>query len=213
MVSREEYWDRVEQLREEYGWNVKGYNVDNYNSTMNLDEREWVDWHSKNTITFGSLIDDGWDWGRNDWSCWTASEETINAIRTRINNRIEEEYYFLEIGVLPPGRFKINLRSKINEIMEELGPIYEEIYKGLDIRDSSRSKYKGRDIRSEYPQAQLMTEEEDYASWSLTQGNERRDLDGQVDSLIRFQREFKGPDGVLLKHIRVCFSNLITFNI
>ena len=191
--------------------NILPYNLDNYRSQINLEDKEYTDWHSKNTIVFGSLLDDGWDWGRNDWTSYSMSEENLALIRPRINEKIEDRYYFRELGVLPPGKFKRFLKRNITEIMSQLGPVYETSIKGIDLLESSEDM-KARIIRSEYPQGLLQTEQQDYGSSADENAFNKTTTKNQLEGIIMYSDSFSEPDKLVLEYVDKCFSSLLEFN-
>lgn len=189
------------------------FDTQRYADQMSLEDKNYVDWHSKNTIAFGSLIDDGWDWGRDDWTCYSVKPEYLEVIRDRINEKIEDEYFFREIGVLPVGKFKKILKRTINEAMAKQGPIYNEIAEGLELTMVRSDKFKERTIHSDYPQAQLSPSSKDYASNADEKANERTLKGGPVSAILMYSDGFNEPDAEVVKAVSKCFSNLLSFNL
>ena len=191
---------------------ISSLNTENYESNLRLEDKDFIDFHSKNTIIFGSLIEDGWDWGRNEWSSYSVKPENIEVLRERINRKIEDRFFYREIGVLPPGRFKRNLRRKIEESIDQLGPLYNAIMDDVDVFSSGSKSLKERVVLSEFPQQQIMTGNSDYASNAQDHNLEERTTGNFIETFIKFQQDFKEPDTLLLKKVEVCFSNLLSFN-
>lgn len=191
---------------------IKLLNTDNYHNQVNATDKSYTDWHSRVSITFGSLIDDGFDWGRNDWTSYMIKPEYLDLIRHRINSKIEDRYMFRELGVLPPGRFKIHLRSNLNKAMDKQGVIYNRILDGLDIFSSSEDEVE-RTVLSEYPQAQIRSKDNDYASSAVENAKSNEKIRNQLDALEQYNRSFIEPDEAILKDIEVCFSRYISFGI
>lgn len=188
------------------------YDMDRFRDQMALADKTETDWHSKNTIIFGSLLDDDYDWGKNDWKCYTLSDAALAIVRPRINQKIEDRYRYRELGVLPIRRFKDNLVRNINDAMAAQGYLYEEIYKGLDITNNGSSLVKERDIHSNFPQSQLAPTTQDYATSSVEKGQETINSGNQIKAIEAFYKAFNEPDAAVLDYINVCFSNYISFD-
>lgn len=114
-------------------------------------ESRFDDFHSVVTIQFGELIEAGFDWGKKDYC-----PDLSNKHRERLNQKIEDRYYYREICEVPPGKFKLFLKRKLNEIV----PKYKLIYDQLDAGNGEilrKETYNGKERRvfSEFPQAQL----------------------------------------------------------
>ena len=191
--------------------NIKRFNKQNFIDQTNLEDKDYVDWHSLHTIKFGSLIDDGWDWGRNDWTTYSMKPENLVLIRERINSKIEDRFYFKELGILPPGRFKINLRSHLNSAIDYYGHIYDGFIDELNLFET-KEKLVERHVVSDYPQSQLNTEVKDYASSAVERAHDIVKTRNPMEILSVFNRDFVEPDEAILKRIEVCFSQLITPN-
>lgn len=188
------------------------YDMERYHDQMTLADKDYTDWHSKNTITFGSLLDDDYDWGKYEWTSYTMSAEALDALRYRINGKIEERYRYRELGVLPVRRFKDNLVRTINDAMAAHGPIYQEIFKGLDITNNGSELVKKRDVHSNFPQSQLSPTTQDYASSAIEGGRETINSGNQIKAIEAFNRAFNEPDAAVLDWINICFSDYISFD-
>lgn len=191
---------------------IKPFNVGNYRDQLSGADKNYVDWHSKHTILFGSLIDDGWDWGRNDWTSYSMKAENLELIRDRINEKIEDRYMFRELGVLPPARFKKHLKSQMNKIMDQQGPIYDRIIEGLDLFSITEEEVE-RTVLSEYPQAQLRTQDNDYASSAIENAKNIEKRQYQLDAIEKYNKSFIEPDEAVLENIGICFSRYISFSL
>lgn len=195
---------------------IKKLNVDLYNELVGLEKKTFTDWHSKNTIIFGSLIEDGFDWGKDKWQWSSYVIETdspaYNMIRERINRKIEERYFFDEIGVTVPAQFRMYLKSRIEQSMAKNAGTYDELLKGLDLREAGSAKTVSRVVNSDYPQAQLDSSNNDYAKDATESSTETINKGGQLNSILQYSSLFNEPDEDLLRNIRVCFSNILGFN-
>lgn len=191
---------------------IKGFDPARMKSQLNLEDKTYTDFHSRNTIIFGSLLESGFDWGRNDWSAYNISEEAMIALRPRINEKVEDRFFFRELGMLPPGAFKKHLKSRLSEAVAKHGVLYQKIFDGLDFADVNFEEMKYRQINSEYPQAQLMPKQEDYASNAIEHAYDKKLNEKRFATFQNFYQSIEEPDGQVLKDIELCFSQLLSFN-
>jgi hypothetical protein len=167
----------------------------------------WTDWHALVTIQFGELIESGFDWGKNDYFKNSAFTE---ANRTRLNQKIEDRFYFREI-CSTPAQFKFFLRRRLNEIL----PKYNELYKLIDsgdfkvLRQMTKNE-KFRNVFSEYPQTQLngdanyATNATDNASGSTTDGS-------PIEMILNYHQYYDDVDVMILNDptINNCFLSMM----
>lgn len=66
--------------------------------------------------------------------------------KTAFEQKIIDHYYFHQIGVETPGRFKHNLRTKLREIM----PYYIQMYKSVEIMDAVEDPFGNLDVTETY---------------------------------------------------------------
>lgn len=78
-------------------------------------------------------------------------------------------YQFRELGILPPGRWKLRCIALLNEIMPKYKYLYQAIADGASPMMESDEYHKGRDVYSAFPQTALGGSNQDYAS----SGNDR----------------------------------------
>jgi hypothetical protein len=188
------------------------YNIENYKSQMALEDKDYTDWHSKNTLIFASLLDDEYDWGQDEWTCYLLTEDELAIIRPRINKKIEDEFRYRELGSLPIRRFRDNLVRNINHAMAAQAPLYKETIKGIDITNNGTVLVKERDVHSNFPQSQLAPTTEDYATSSIEKGQETTNSGNQIKAIDAFNKAFNEPDAAVLDYISVCFSNYYSFD-
>ena len=162
-------------------------------------DKTWRDYHAQYTIIFGELLDSNFDWGRNDWPC--LNEE----IRTRLVQKIENQYRFREICDAPPIKFKNFIVRKLNLIM----PKYNEIYKliendRVDILETSQYYEKNRDIYSEYPQSQIQGSA-DYASNANDKESKGKHTGNTIDLIDNYIEKYTAIDELIIKELENCF--------
>ena len=162
----------------------------------------WRDYHANFTIYFGELIDNGFDWGRNDWPC-------INEdVRTRLISKIENQYRFREICEAPPAKFKLFITRKLNLIM----PKYNEMYKVIeadrfDILETEQYYDKNRDVFSEYPQSQIQGSA-DYASNANDKEGKGKKTGPVVDMMNNFAERYTSIDNLVVNELETCFISM-----
>lgn len=171
-------------------------------------ESQFSDWHATITIQFGELIESGFDWGKD-----TYYPAFTGASRTRLNQKIEDRFYWREICAVPPGKFKHFLMRKLNEIMPKYKMLYDEIDSGnMKVFRQETYNGKSRNVYSEYPQSQLQGSA-DYA----TNANDAADghtRDGApIDMAVDFQQRYNDVDVMILDELDVCFLSLMTLNV
>lgn len=188
---------------------IKGFNVDNYNEQM-TGEPSYLSYNSNNTIVFEKLLFEGFDWGGNDWTAYSMKPESIEIIRGRINGKIEDQYRFRELGDIP-GRFKHYMKRTITQAVTKQGPVYEKLIDGLDIYAVGNESAEEALIHSEFPQAKLNSEKNDYASSSDERIFSKTYEGNQLRSLILFIEEFEEPDAWVVEQCEKNFSMLGNF--
>lgn len=78
------------------------------------------------TIELGRLIDTGYDIGMDSYPVPSFVNDPA-AWRKQLNQKIINHYLFMEIGVLPPDRFKHFLNMTMAEIMPVKNKLYEAL--------------------------------------------------------------------------------------
>lgn len=193
---------------------IKKLNVQNFrDQVIDMVDKDYTDWHSKGTIIFGSLVEDGFDWGYNDWKAYNISEPAVAILRPRLKEKIEDRFFFRELGILPPANFRRNLKSRLEEAVAEQGWLYQAIFDGLDFTMQEKESLVEIEVNSEFPQVALRTEEQDYASDSQQNAHDKVYTKPLIEGLNRFYASIGEPDAKVLKHIdQYCFSQLLSFN-
>ena len=192
---------------------IKKMNIQDFKDhVIEQKDKDWVDFHSKGTIVLGSLIVDGFDWGRNDWTAYNISDEAMAVLRPRLNQKIEDRFFYREIGILPPAAFKRNLRSRLNDAVARQGFLYQSVFDGLDITLSEREELKRREVHSDYPAAQLAPKQMDYASYADEEQYEKTKRIGNIPLLLEFSNSTLEPDAQILEELEICFSQILSFN-
>lgn len=160
------------------------------------------------TITFGELYEGGFiDFSDPSWMWDAYDQDQFERMNTKIMNR----YYYREIGIIPPGRWKLEFLRIINETMPKLKPLYKYIADGGNILSDSDTFGKNRTIYSDFPQT-MLGDNQDYASTG--EDNEFETI-VQGDFLSKAEQiamRYNDIDVILLDRLETCFSSLISLN-
>lgn len=157
----------------------------------NYDEFDRVYWSALN-ITVGELMDA--DVVTEEWFCTFDAFDAEQA--HRLWTKFVGRYQFEEIGIIPPGRWKLRVIAKLNEIMPKYKLLYKAIADGATIMTDYDEWHKSRDVFSSFPQTALGGSDEDYATngtdreyetmrdYGLLEVSERMRTYNDVDVLI-----------------------------
>lgn len=166
------------------------------------------DWHSVVTISLGELVEGGFvDWDDPSWAWDSYSPEQA----ARFQEKFVARYYWREIGIIPPGRWKQQFIRKLNELMPKYKVLYKLIDDGLNILQDSDTWHKGRRIGSDFPQT-LLAGDQDYASDGTDEEYETVVNGDVMDKLSQFE-SYNDVDVMLLDDLEVLFTCLFTVNV
>lgn len=167
------------------------------------------DYHARVSIQLCELIEGGFfDLSDPTWSFPQFSPEQ----HERLCDKIVDRYYYREIGVLPAGRFKLAFLRKLNEIMPKYIPLYQMLANGTNIMQVSDDYGKSRDVRSDFPQAQLNGKNQDYASSANDREYEDIKTGDWMERAKLVQEQYNDIDVMILDELEVCFSQLFSVN-
>lgn len=166
------------------------------------------EYHAAYTIQLCELINDGWvDFTSTDWDFdWYDIEQ-----RNRLWKKFERRFYWREIGVLPPSRWKWELLRKLDEIMPKYKPLYKMLEEGQNILQHYGEYGKSRNIYSDFPQT-MLGGNEDYASNGTDKEHEEIYLGDWIDQLEKI-KNYDDVDVMILKELETMFSCMFTVNI
>lgn len=172
---------------------------------MDIPERE-KEFNAVVTVTLGELLRDDFDWGRDEWPA--VDEEH----RARFNKKFEDRYYYREISEVPPGKFKLFVQRKLNEIMPKYKHLIDVINsERMSVIETGTTNQKARAIHSEYPQAQIAGDN-DYATNAQDSQGIGSATGPVIDMMVDFESRYHDVDVLMLNELEVCFSSLITVN-
>lgn len=191
-----------------------------------------TDFHAVATIQLGELIDCGWfNWKEDEGWVWDYYDQTQ---KLRLQAKLDNHYFWREIGCLPPLQWKMEFLRKLNEIM----PKYKHLYKMLDtdpkfdplqhsrkkgdIKDAFDEWFKSRNIGSDFPQT-MLSGNSDYASTgedreyeklhTLDRNQDIVELGDVLDKWIEFQDKFKDVDVMIIEEMGSVFGHLSSVSI
>ena len=171
------------------------------------------DFHSVYSIQLCELIENGWiDFSDETWDfdCYEKFPGDVEQ-RNRLWKKFERRFYWREIGIIPPGRWKWELLRKLDEIM----PKYKYAYKALDDGQNIFQHYgeygKSRNIYSDFPQT-MLGNNEDYASNGTDKEHEEIYLGDWMDMMDKL-KDYNDIDIMILKELETFFSAMFTVNV
>lgn len=186
-------------------------NLERYRDQTSLADKAFTDFHAKNTIIFGELLQKEVDLGLNSWTAPIPSEDLETVIRPRINARIIRRYRMRELITTPIAWWRDQFVESIDDKMEDLGPKYLAILEGARLNLKGTDKEVERTILSQYPQAQLQSPSSDYASTAEEHAKEETGKWSLIELYERYG-SFRAPDNELLDHIDKNFSQIWGFS-
>lgn len=164
---------------------------------------ESPDYHSVFSIQLCELINSegGIDFSDESWDFDCYNKEQ----RDRLWMKFEKRFYYREIGILPPARWKWELIRKLNEIMPKYKPAYKAIDEGQNIFQKYGEYGKSRNIYSDFPQTQLSGINQDYATNGTDKEHENIYLGDWMEQIENL-RNYDDIDVMILKELETMFS-------
>ncbi len=167
------------------------------------------DFHAIVTIQLCELIEaDFFDLHRADWDF---GPKFSTAQHFNLCNKITAHYYYREIALVPPGKWKREFLRKMNEIMPKYIPLYKALDDGIAIGSESEY-YKSRNIFSDFPQTALAGNNQDYASTGNDLEYERIKYLDPMELELRL-REYNDVDLAIIDEIEPMFSCLLSLDV
>lgn len=182
--------------------------------TLNLPEFAVPDccgndeFHSAVTISLGELYETGFYDPTNDsWKWDYYSPEQYE----RVCKKILDRYYYREIGIIPPGAWKLAYLRVLNEIMPKYKRLYSLLDTDPDIMQVTDEYEKSRNIFSDFPATQL-SGNADYTSTGTDIERERVTQGDFAQRYDDYARTFRDVDVLVLDDIDFLFTSLLTVN-
>lgn len=164
------------------------------------------------TITIGELVENGvfdWDKPELDWS-----QAAYNyAQYKRVCDYFIERFYYREISIEPFAEWARMFRRKmIYEVMPKYIPLYERLKDGYSPLADEDEYYKERKINSSYPET-MLSGNSDYITDGFDTEYERIKDGNTVDMMMKYAREFRSIDEMLLDEFESMFICMYTTNV
>ena len=169
---------------------------------------EKPEFHATFSVQLCELIHDGWiDFSDDSWDFDSYDEEQ----RNRLWKKFTRRFYYREIGVIPPGRWKWELLRKLDEIMPKYKPVYKALKDGQDILQKYGSYGKSRNVYSDFPQT-LLGGNQDYASNATDREHEEIYLGDWFDKMDKI-KSYDDVDVLILQELETMFSCMYSVSI
>lgn len=167
------------------------------------------EYHAVVSIELGELIEDGFiDWNDESWT-WDYYNE---AQYKRLCTKIENHFWHREIGIIPPGHWKMEFMRLMNEIMPKYKLAYQALDSGIDWLQTGDSYGKSRNVFSDFPATQLKSSVQDYASNATDHNHEDITQGDWMDKLAAL-KNYNDVDKMIIDELETLFSSLFTVNI
>lgn len=130
----------------------------------------------------------------------------------RVCDKFNDRYFWDEISLIPPLKWKQQVIRKFNEIMPKYKYVYDALKEGLDPFQASSTYGKGRNIFSEFPET-LLNGNSDYVSNGTDNEFERIDQGDALGKIKEISYDYDDVDVLILKEFEDLFSSLYTVNV
>lgn len=178
-----------------------------------IEQYEWWthdEYYNAVTVTLGELRDNGFiDWDDPSWQWDYYSKEQYE----RVTKKIDRRFWFREIGILPPGAWKLRFIGLMNELAPKYANLYRAVEGGIDPFQTGNDYGKSRKIFSDFPASQLGGDNQDYASTGTDYEYEDVHQGDITEQLKKYYDNYDDPDMLLLNELDVLFSSLYSVSI
>lgn len=178
-----------------------------------IDPYEWWthdEYYNNVTVTLGELRDNGFiDWDDPSWEWDYYSREQYE----RVTKKIDRRFWFREIGILPPGAWKLRFIGLMNELAPKYANLYRAVEDGIDPFQTGNDYGKSRKIFSDFPASQLGGDNQDYASTGTDYEYEDVHQGDITEQLKKYYDNYDDPDMLLLNELDVLFSSLYSVSV
>lgn len=167
-------------------------------------------WHDVYTLQLGECIEAGIvDFSSEEYNFNSYDADQ----RKRVYDLITNKYYFFELGIMPVKVWRIELINTLNLEMLQVRRLYEMIAAGYDPLNSESEWYKSRHVFSDFPQTRLSSKNQDYASTANDKEYELIRTGDELERYIKYAKDWKHPDNILVDAVKTCFYGLVTCTI
>lgn len=128
---------------------------------------------------------------------------------TQLCRKFIERYYYREVSIPTPARWKTAYLRKLNEIMPKYKLLYARVEQGVNPFQTSRDRAKSRDIFSEFPET-MLSGNSDYASTGNDHESDVMHEGSAIDKAVQFARDWQDVDAMILNELEhTLFTSLM----
>ena len=168
---------------------------------INRDER-----YDYMTITLGEWYEMGfYDPSDDSWRF----DAYDDAQYKRLCEKFLDRYYYREVSIPLPARWKRAYLRKLNEIMPKYKLLYARVEQGVNPLQESREREKSRDIFSDFPET-MLSGNSDYASTGNDRESDMLREGNAAELLTKFASDWKDVDVLILNELEhVLFTGIM----
>ena len=127
----------------------------------------------------------------------------------RLCRKIIDRFYYREVSMITPSRWKRAYLRKLDEIMPKYKILYERVEQGVNPFQDGRERSRSRDIFSDFPET-MLSGNSDYASAGNDREADVMHEGGATDEAARFARDWRDVDAMILDELeRTLFTSLM----
>lgn len=177
-----------------------GIDVNNF-PCINRDER-----YDYMTVTLGEWYEMGfYDPGDDSWR-FDAYDDTQYK---RLCEKFLDRYYYREVSIPLPARWKRAYLRRLNEIMPKYKLLYARVEQGVNPLQESREREKSRDIFSDFPET-MLSGNSDYASTGNDRESDMLREGNAAQLLTQFASGWQDVDVLILNELEnVLFTGIM----
>lgn len=146
-------------------------------------------------------------------SRWPLLDWYSDAQKSRVEEKFKARYWFREIGIVPPGKW----RWEMTRIMGEILPKYKAAYAALDNGTTPLSASdvyeKERRVYSDFPATQLDASVNDYAKSANDREHEIVTDGDFIDKVNALRSRYNDIDACILDELEVTFSCMMSVSL
>lgn len=166
------------------------------------------DYHAAYSIELCELCNSGFDpfgdsrWATLDWYS--------DAQKSRLEEKIKARFWFREIGIVPPGRWRWEFTRVMGEVLPKYKAAYAALDNGTTPLTASDTYEKERTVYSDFPATQLNASVNDYARNANDREHETMTDGDFIAKVEQLRSRYNDIDVCILDELEVTFSCLMT---
>lgn len=119
---------------------------------------------------------------------------------TQLCRKIIDRFYYREVSIPTPARWKTAYLRKLNEIMPKYKLLYERVEQGVNPFQAGRDRAKSRDIFSDFPET-MLSGNSDYASSGTDRESDTVREGDITEQAARFAESWNDVDVMILDEL------------